>query len=291
LKAGDEVIGVDGKPVAAALATAWKHVVGSSELGKLNQAVGHMLGGPPDHPLKLEVRRATNGRDEIVKVARSGGLGEPTLRVRAVAGVPVIRIVRWSNDKGFDLQAEVDMILDRNQGRPIIFDVRGNGGGDDPMARRVAARFLRAPVISSVCFARQAGTENFTHALDVTEPRVPRFTGRAAVLIDSGCYSATISFITTMADGGALLCGETADGACCRAREIKLPGNAKVRVCTTVCLNTCGLPSPLIGIAPHLRKPRTCDAIRNGRDDALLAALEWVKGMQSRPPRAQIFAP
>jgi C-terminal processing protease CtpA/Prc len=212
---------------------------------------------------------------------------------RDVEGIPVIRITRWDNVRGEDLVARFDEILSEWRTRPgIIMDVRGNGGGKDELADQVVGRFLKAPVISSISFNRQVPGVTFERRMMTTAPRGPwRFTGRVAVLTDEGCMSACEHFVSGMIEAGALACGTPTSGACGWIRSVDLPGGARLNVSRTFPLHTGGIPSPQLGMAPHLWAPRTLADLRAGEDTALRAALRWVKSKDPLPSRLQPLSP
>jgi C-terminal processing protease CtpA/Prc len=295
LQPGDEIVSVEGVPVRDALAKAWPHSVGSSAAGKLRGAAGRMLLGPPGSKLHLEVRRVegeSGSKTFAVNIARSSGPDEEAATSREEQGVPVIRITRWSNRRGEDLVAKVDQFLEKHQDKPgIIFDVRGNGGGEDDMASRVVARFLKHPIIASISFHRVVPSLNYERSVETTQPRGPRYPGRVAVLIDEGCMSACEHFVSGMIEAGALTCGTPTSGACGWIRPVQLSGGVRVNVSQTFPLHTGGIPSPELGIAPHIWAPRTLADLRSGRDTALEAALKWVRGTEPLPVRMQPLPP
>lgn len=296
LEPGDEIQSVDGVPLREALAQAWPHAVGSSAAGKLRSAADRMLRGRPDSELQLFVRRISDSGDAkgmTVNVRCSDSLTNELISSREADGVPVIRITRWSNEKGHDLLKEFDNLLAQFEDRPaIVIDVRGNGGGSDDLADQVVGRFLKAPVISSIFFQRDTPGLNFERVVLRTQPRGPwRYEGRVAVLTDEGCMSACEHFVSGMIEAGALACGTPTSGACGWIRSVDLPGGARLRVSRTYPLHTGGVPSPLLGIAPHLWAPRTLADLRAGKDTSLQAALDWLKSGAPRPIRLQPVSP
>jgi C-terminal processing protease CtpA/Prc len=295
LKAGDEIISVDGIPVPKTLEQAWRHSVCSSVAGKLRGAAGRMLQGPPDSELHLEVRRVEpdNGSKTVsVTIARSGGLGESAVTTREEGNVPIIRITRWSNRRGEDLVGKVDRFLEQYRDKPgIIFDVRGNGGGEDDMASQVVARFLKHPIIASISFHRVVPGLNYERTVETTQPRGSRYPGRVAVLIDEGCMSACEHFVSGMIESGALTCGTPTSGACGWIRPVELSDGVRVNVSQTFPFHTGGIPSPELGIAPHIWAPRTLADLCSGKDTALEAALDWVRSTAPLPVRLQPLPP
>ena len=99
--------------------------------------------------------------------------------------------------------------------------------------------------------------------------------------------SACEHFVSGMVEAGALLSGTSTSGACGWIRPVELPGGARVNVSQTFPLHTGGIPSPLLGMAPHVWRPRTLPDLRKGRDGALEAALDWIKSDDALPERRQ----
>jgi C-terminal processing protease CtpA/Prc len=112
-----------------------------------------------------------------------------------------------------------------------------------------------------------------------------------AVLTDEGCMSACEHFVSSMAEARALLCGAPTSGACGWIRPVDLPEGARVFVSQTFPLHTGGIPSPQLGIAPHVWAARNLADVRAGEDTALRAALKWVNSRAPLPARLQPLAP
>jgi C-terminal processing protease CtpA/Prc len=209
----------------------------------------------------------------------------------AGVGVPVLRIRGWGDDPDLPLIATFDRMLEKYRGkRGIVFDVRDNGGGIDALADEVTGRFLKGPVVSSVSFHRLVPGLEYKRTVEWAQPRGPwRFEGRVAVLTNEGCMSACEHFVSGMSEAGALLVGTPTSGACGWIRGVDLPVGARVNVSQTFPLHTAGIPSPLLGIAPHVWAPVTLKDLREGRDAALEAALRWIEGDDPLPVRAYLF--
>ena len=295
LKIGDEILSVDGIPVREALERNWRHAVCSSAAGKLRAAAGRMLLGIPDTDLNVVVRRQRpEGEVEaIVTVPRSESLKENLISSREVDNVPVIRITQWGNRNGEGLVASFDKLLEGARNRPgLIIDVRGNGGGEDDLASKVIGRFLNRAVISSISFHRKVPSLNFERTIEWTQPRGPwRYEGRVAVLTDEGCMSACEHFVSGMIEAGAMTCGTPTSGACGWIRDVELPGGAHLFVSRTFPLHSGGIPSPQLGMAPHIWAPRNLADLRAGQDTTLRAALAWLNSSAPLPPRLQPMSP
>ncbi|HEX7470771.1 MAG TPA: S41 family peptidase [Verrucomicrobiae bacterium] len=296
LQPGDEILEMDGVPVAEALARSWRHAVGCSVGGKLRSAAGRMLGGLADKEIQVTVhRRQAQGVGEEIRVTvpRSKDAVGNAVSRQEVKGVPVIRIAHWNNKTGENLVADFDAMLNEMRDRPgIIIDVRRNGGGQDKIADQVIGRFLKEPVLSSISFNRVVPGTTYERKIMMSDPRGPwRYEGRVAVLTDEGCLSACEHFVSGMVEAGALICGTPTSGACGLIRTVQLPGGTRLNISQTFPLHSGGIPSPQFGIVPHLWAPRTLDDLRNGQDTALNAALRWVKSNDPLSPRFQPLAP
>jgi len=296
LRAGDEILKVDGVAMGEALARAWRHSVGCSVGGKLLAAAGRTLLGPADREIQLTIRRSrTLGREQMLTLAvpRSTAAKRRAVSTREVETVPVIRIPRWANEAGRNLVQDFDAALKEARTQPgLIIDVRGNGGGQDELADQVTGRFLKTPALASISFDRIVPGTTYERKLFITEPRGPwRYEGRVAVLTDEGCMSACEHFVSGMVEAGALACGTPTSGAGGWIRTVALPGGVRLNISRTFPVHTGGIPSPQLGIAPHVWAPRTLADVRAGTDTALRAALGWVKSRDPLPPRLQPVAP
>jgi C-terminal processing protease CtpA/Prc len=104
--------------------------------------------------------------------------------------------------------------------------VRNNRGGSDDLADLVTGRFLHAPIVSSISFHREAGTNRYEKTIEIAQPRGPwRYAGRVAVLTNEDCASACEHFVSGIrASGEAILVGRPTTGACGWRKPIPLPG-------------------------------------------------------------------
>jgi C-terminal processing protease CtpA/Prc len=291
-KIGDEILEVNEVPVGEALGQAWLHVSCSSMFGKLRGAAWRVFQMQPDAELKLKIRRHGLGdKEEVMMITtpRTGDLRQEIVSAREEDGIPVIRISAWANSPAEELVPKFDSVLKRFRQRPgMIIDVRGNGGGQDDLAAKVVGRFVGKPVIASISFHRLVPGVTFERSVEEISPRGPwRYEGRVAVLTDEGCMSATEHFVSGMCEAGALLCGTPTSGACGWIRPINLPGGARLNSSQTFPLHTGGMPSPLMGIAPHIYAHRTLAELQAAKDTALLVAVRWVKSSDPIPERQQ----
>jgi C-terminal processing protease CtpA/Prc len=156
--------------------------------------------------------------------------------------------------------------------------VRGNPGGNDGVADAVTGRFIDRPVVSSMSFVRTAEPGHFAQTIARAKPRGPwRFGGRVALLVDEGCQSSCVHFVSGMRAAGARLFGAATDGACGWLEEVALAATVKLVVARTFPLQSNGLPG-LLGIQPHEQIPRALDDLISGRDRVAEAAASFVRG-------------
>jgi len=272
LQPGDEILSIDGLPILAALKRSWRHATGSSPVARLRAAADEALYGEEGSDAALVVARA---RAEVsISARRVGRYSQPAVSLRVQEGIPIIRIAAWS---GAEVVSQIDQILmEHRKAQGIVFDVRGNPGGDDRVAEEVTGRFLDRPVVASVSFLRTSGTETFQRVVARVQPRGPwRFTGRVAVVTDEACMSACVHFVSGMRSAGARLFGTPTDGACGWLQQVALGPGVALQVARTFPLQTTGAPA-LLGISPDQRIRRTLADVAAGRDPAVDAALAHV---------------
>jgi hypothetical protein len=65
----------------------------------------------------------------------------------------------------------------------------------------------------------------------------------------------------------------------------------RLNVSRTLPLHTGGIPSPQLGMAPHIWAPHSLEDLRGGRDAALAAALAWLRSNEPLPVRLQPIWP
>jgi C-terminal processing protease CtpA/Prc len=277
VQVGDEILAVDGVPIATALKTAWRRATGSSHVARLRAASEQALFGQPDNAATVVLARA--GASLAVTTPRVGRFQRPLVAARLVDGIPVIRISEMSDRNGTRLaQAFDDLLLAHRQAAGIVFDVRDNPGGNDGVADEVTGRFIDRPVVSSMSFLRKGQLNQFERMIAWSRPRGPwRFSGKVAVLVDEGCKSACVHFVSGMRAAGARLFGTPTDGACGWLETVNLGPGIDLVLSRTFPIQSNGMPG-LLGIAPHHQIHRTLADLQGGRDPVLSAALAFAKG-------------
>jgi C-terminal processing protease CtpA/Prc len=167
--------------------------------------------------------------------------------------------------------------------------VRGNGGGDDHLADLVNGRLTARPVISSIDFWREPGTDQYRKTIGWVQPRGPwAYQGRVAVLIDAGCASACEHFVSGIeAIGTVLLVGEPTNGAGGGPTAVTLCDGTRVIISRALGLRANGVVFEGHGLPPHIYASASLDDLRHGRDPALEQARQWLLSNKPLPPRDQ----
>lgn len=287
---GERVLAVDGQPAAEALAAVWARSQGSTPEAHRRSACARLLAGPPGSTLTLVTAR---GAFALRRPHAAGHL-PPTASPPPVAfaqlpgGVGLLRVRALGGGLGEEaFTTLLDAELEKARPLPqLVVDVRDNGGGADSLADACTGRFLERPVVSSISFWRDPGTNDFRRTVEYCRPRgLWRYGGRVAVLINEGCASACEHFVSGMdAAGQACLVGTATNGACGWMRRVDLPCGATLTCSMSFPLHG-GVPSPLHGIEPHYRVPPRLADLAAGRDAVLETALAWLASGLPLPER------
>ena len=292
LSPGEIIVSVEGRPVDECLADQMKWVCNSTDRGRIREACGQLLRGAPGTTFKVSVQGANGVRQVALRRdSRPAFWREPAISHRRLGdSIGYIRISRWTDDSipdQFD-QALVEL----KDTRGLIIDVRGNGGGNDQLADLVNGRLIKKPVVSSIDFWREKGTDQYHRTIGWVQPRGPwTYEGRVAVLIDEASMSACEHFVSGIeAMGTVLLVGLPTNGAGGGPTNIKLPDGTRVAISRALGLRVNGIMFEGHGIPPHIYATPTISDLRTGRDAALDIAKEWIGSGKELPPRVQALS-
>lgn len=277
LMPGDMLLAIDGEDAEPLYRTRLAVARGATRYARQSWACDSLLEGDFGTTVRVRVRRGEEtlelecARTMISPRASLGFLmasGQPVEVRCEAADVGYIRIPRWSVSDEADLLTRFDAALAEFRDLPLLLlDVRDNRGGSDALADQVTGRFLTGPIVSSISFHREAGTNRYEKTVEIAHPRGPwRYAGRVAVLTNEDCASACEHFVSGMrASGQAILVGRPTTGACGWNKGIPLPGGATLRCSLTIPFHGAE-PSPLHGIEPDVLVLPTLDALHAGRD-------------------------
>jgi hypothetical protein len=161
--------------------------------------------------------------------------------------------------------------------RGLILDVRMNGGGDEPMAEKVAGRFLEKEFVYDYSqFRNGASHTNLTVKYErKLAPRGPwRYNRPVLLLIGQKCMSSNESFINMMTgDPAVTTMGDHTCGSSGNPQMVNLPLEMTVSVPQWIDYLPDGTPLDERGVQPQIPFTPAPGAFEGDRDDLLAAAL------------------
>jgi C-terminal processing protease CtpA/Prc len=298
---GDEVVAIDGKPVADLLAEAGQSRAVSrpeSAMTTYARTWTTVLYAKDSPPRERTIRVATQrGQIDVAVVPEQL---ERTHRdpatVTMTGDVAVVTIA--SLEGGTKRAEQIDKVLETARAaKAIAIDLRGNRGGIDFVGHRLLAdlaegtaslgsyRVLVAPetIARRPMWKALAGTDDaqgFSPPQPVTVKALDHgFKGKVAVIVDAACAS-TCEVVTAAlrADLHAVVVGETTGGSSGGPVSIELPSShADVGIPTWVLTSAEGKPIEDVGVVPDLAIDATPDALRTGIDLPLKTAIDKIR--------------
>lgn len=281
LHVGDVVVSVDGEDAAVRRGRLARYLSASTR-GRLDNKIDiQFLLGPRSQPAVLEVR-GEDGAVRQVSVARTMEGLAPRSRLRTGP----VHTVLPSGYGYVDLQrleaAEVDAAFEtiRNTSG-TVFDMRGYPAGG---ARAVVPRLARpgaqpAVIGGSMRYDGSSGTFALEEAPWTLEeyPPVERYTGRVVVLADGTSQSAAEHICALIKSASAVtFIGSRTSGANGGVTRTILPGGIVVNFTGQSVRHADGSQLQRVGIVPDVEAHPTLSGIRDGRDDVLQRAVEFL---------------
>lgn len=289
LNPGDVIERIDGVPVDAWLEPT-RTIVGVSDRRSQDRLLMYY---PMVMPQAFSLELASGRK---LRIDRSAPRGErrPALPAETVSttvrsdGVVVIRIGSFNDPK---YEAAALEAVKSHAGAPLIlFDVRGNGGGNTPS--RLLAAIMEKPytgtlVATPMTFAEfdahesmEPGSNPAPKAMlrygpEVILPDPAHIKGRMALLIDGGCGSACEDFAVRFQSGarGPVL-GEATFGSTGQPIDVAWPRwNMDLRVSTKREYFRDGSPLEGVGVRPAIAVPLTIADITSPGDPQLDRAI------------------
>ena len=190
-------------------------------------------------------------------------------------------VTAWSGDVESGIRKVRAMLQDPSWSNGVIIDVRANGGGDELLARQLAACFVDKPAVYSRNRYRDASAaDGFGPMLDrVLEPahKSLRYEGPVAVLIGPAVMSSCESFVLMMQQSPrCTLIGQATYGSSGNPRPVTLAGGITVALPSWQDFLPDGVMLEGLGVPPDLEVPTTAaDFLRT--DPVLEAALKALR--------------
>jgi carboxyl-terminal processing protease len=252
LVAGDHLIAVDGKAVA----------------GMTPAAISTLLRGRIGTVVRLETAPAASSAARQLALVRAA-ITPPDVTARLLPGnVGYVGLRTFGPQSGEQVHASLAEL--RAQGaRSTIFDLRGNGGGYERSAERVASAFVQSGsivVTQSIHGHRRTATADGSALAPL--PLV--------VLVDGDSASGSELVTGAIADHGlGKVVGTRTFGKGLVQTMFPLPDGSALKVTTARYFTPNGRDIDRIGIMPDVVVPEPADAVRGvpGHDPQLDAAL------------------
>lgn len=292
---GDEVLRVDGTPVAEHAATRVEpYVSAATPQDWAVRTFGYeLLRGPRADPVTLELRSPA-GRVRTVRLAR----GAPPAPRSVVSGrrlgdVGYVRLTSFGGRRDSTLAAVDSLMRTFGAVRGVVLDIRDNGGGNTSVGYAILARFLRAPVVPSrsrtngttaLYRARNIDATLLTFVADTLYPDTARHYGvPAALLVGPRTFSAAedLAVAFDVARPGPIV-GEATGGSTGQPLSFPLPGGGSARVRAKDDRYPDGRAFIGVGVQPHVPVPVTVADVQRGRDAALERAVDLLRGAPGR---------
>lgn len=240
LRAGEQIVSVDGRDVADAPIDAVVRLVRGEE----GSTVRLGLEGGPAGPREVDVTRATIDLPVVQSELLDDAIGH-------------VRVLQFSEGASGRVRAAIEDL--REQGaRGIVFDLRGNPGGLLREAVRVASVFIEEGAIVQV--------QERSGEVEVLEARGGALDVPAVLLVDGGSASASeIVAAAFQHHERGLLVGQTTFGKGTVQAVRQLSDGSGVKYTTAQYLTAAGESIEGVGVTPDREV---------GEDEDLLAAAE-----------------
>lgn len=249
---GDRITSVDGKPVD----------------GLPGQAVSALLRGRPGTVVRVDIVAAADSAVRHLSITRAA-IAPPDVSARLLPGdVAYIALRGFGPSAGEQVHAALSRLRARGA-RATVFDLRGNGGGYETSAVRVASAFVPSGTI--VVTQTNHGRKKTTVADGTAAPSLP-----LVVLVDHDSASGSELVTGAIADHGlGKVVGARTFGKGVVQTMFPLPDGSAMKVTTARYFTPNGGDIDGAGIAPDVAVPEPADAVRGvpGRDPQLDAAL------------------
>ena len=290
VKVGDVVLTIDGEPVEKRREFLSRYVATSTPQWLMRAVHFRLPVGQKDSLMKLRVRGA-DGTERDVELQRSLSLMDPKLFASTQRTTPVMQVL--PSGYGYvdlaRLQAgEVDKMFETIKNTPaVIFDMRGYPNGTawsiaprltekkNLVAALFSRPFLEGPSMSSTEYAESA---NYSFSQKLPEAKGDVYKGKVVMLINEDAISQsehTCMFFEVATD--VTFIGTPTAGANGDITFMVMPGNLPVSFTGHNVRHADGRQLQRVGIQPHIKVAPTIRGMREGRDEILEAAIEFLQ--------------
>lgn len=299
---GDLLLAIDGVPVAERLAAIEAETSASTPGMRRRLAIAALLRAPgrtmrvrferrngESYELELATSREEPDPPDLLRRPENWTVTWPRERIAQLHlhSFAVPRWDEWLRAKPQEREpflaegrARIDQIvteLHEREAEALILDLRGNGGGTDLLGIHLAERLLEEPFVYFRLSARFDGAWTKPNGYVYGKGDHPRFRGRIAALVDSGCFSTTDNFLRCLDDCHPALTviGRPSGAGTGAPRELVTAEHSKATLgaCTQRVYGPAGKLIEGSGTQPDVGVTWTRDDVSAGRDPDLAAAL------------------
>jgi C-terminal processing protease CtpA/Prc len=280
LETGDVVLAIDGKTVQQRIAEIEPYISASNPPAKRRSVLSYLLAGPKDSKVRI---RASNKRGEQFDVemerqaTREPDEPAPSSPFRAI-GREIYYVDLTKLEPG-----QVAQMFEAAAGaKAIVFDMRGypKETGWEIAARLEPRRGRTGPIFRRP-LVWPAGTGEFTEFVQTVDPSSePRYKGRVVMLIDERTVSQgehTAMLFESVTD--VTYIGSDSAGTDGDVTNVLLPGNIMAAFSGFAVKRYFGGALHPKGIAPDVEVSPTLQGVRQGRDEVLEAAVQYLNSV------------
>ncbi len=159
------------------------------------------------------------------------------------------------------------------ENRPLIIDVRTNSGGDELLARRVAALFVDQPVVYAAHRLPLLDPDKIQERVLQNDPERLRHTAGCVVLMGPANMSSCEAFLLMMRAANVKLIGEKSFGSSGNPQPHDLGNGVTVMLPSWIALDAKHQPLETVGIRPDIVVPSPPDRFQQ-TDPVIAKAIE-----------------
>jgi C-terminal processing protease CtpA/Prc len=269
---GDEIIAVDGRPVAERYAELEPYVSASTEAAKAYYITTYLALSPQPSEASLTMRRPDGSVHETVVRRDSYEAVAPRKPWRILPGNIGYVDLRWLEISQVDI-----MIRDIMGTRGLIIDLRTYPlGVFGALGRRLNTKGLPAHVARiriPQLMGGERGEESFPQ--DIGSSTWPVFKGKTVTLIDERAQSQSEhTALVLEALNGTTFVGSPTVGANGNVTYMVMPGRVYILFTGMDVRHLDGRQLQRVGILPDVEVPRTVRALSEGTDEVLDRAIQ-----------------
>lgn len=280
LEVGDVITAINGKSVADRTEELLKYVPASNYARKLSD-IGPMLLRSNDSTVRVDAVR--NGR-RFSKVLKTYGPGELKFNNPFYVQDMDFKIIgddiAYINNGSFDAK-DLSIYWDRMRNRKgLIIDAR-NYPAHFPI-HQLSAYLMPYP-IPFVVFSRGSvqhpGFFVMNQPLNAGRSNDKRYDGKVVILVnETSLSSAEYHAMAYRVHPNATVMGSATAGADGNVSPIVLPGGIRTAISGIGVYYPNGGETQRVGIVPDIEVKPTIEGIKEGRDEVLTRAIEWING-------------